>query len=293
VQTSKSSAYRYKQRELSHSYEWRCDCGKLLFKGAFFVGVIEIKCTRCKRIVYLQEYVSFSAGEASFMAILRADGLATTVNPGITKVLGYTQEEFVGSSVADFIEEGSAPILEFWLNKVQENGVQGYQLPGATTIANFRHQNGHSTELTLFIKPIELDGRTVLFLVAENSATKLQRRTARLAESLKDKILQSQEAKWDFIINQDGVILQSNTTTVLGYSKKELEELTGKSILSIIKDKSSSKESAILSSLKKGTEFSIKEEFKNADGKYSKQELFFGGDFIEGDSSIYLATFSS
>lgn len=30
--------------------EYRCDCGKLLFKSPFFTGRIEIKCRRCGSI---------------------------------------------------------------------------------------------------------------------------------------------------------------------------------------------------------------------------------------------------
>lgn len=31
-------------------HEYRCDCGKLLFKSPFFMGRIEIKCRRCSAI---------------------------------------------------------------------------------------------------------------------------------------------------------------------------------------------------------------------------------------------------
>ena len=30
--------------------EYRCDCGKLLFKGALLVSLVEVKCKRCGRI---------------------------------------------------------------------------------------------------------------------------------------------------------------------------------------------------------------------------------------------------
>lgn len=30
--------------------EYRCDCGKLLFKGLLVKGIVEIKCKRCQDI---------------------------------------------------------------------------------------------------------------------------------------------------------------------------------------------------------------------------------------------------
>ncbi|MGB3988481.1 MAG: hypothetical protein WBK67_02185 [Minisyncoccales bacterium] len=30
--------------------EYRCDCGKLLFKGALASSVVEVKCKRCGKI---------------------------------------------------------------------------------------------------------------------------------------------------------------------------------------------------------------------------------------------------
>jgi len=35
---------------MSQQKEYRCVCGKLLFKGEAFSGALEIKCKRCGRI---------------------------------------------------------------------------------------------------------------------------------------------------------------------------------------------------------------------------------------------------
>ncbi len=31
--------------------EYRCDCGKLLFKGSLLVSVVEVKCRRCGKVL--------------------------------------------------------------------------------------------------------------------------------------------------------------------------------------------------------------------------------------------------
>jgi phage FluMu protein Com len=38
--------------------EYRCDCGKLLFKGSLAVATIEIKCKRCEKINLFEENLS-------------------------------------------------------------------------------------------------------------------------------------------------------------------------------------------------------------------------------------------
>ncbi len=30
--------------------EYRCDCGKLLFKGSLLISVVEVKCKRCGEV---------------------------------------------------------------------------------------------------------------------------------------------------------------------------------------------------------------------------------------------------
>jgi len=36
--------------------EYRCQCGKLLFKGLLIIGVIETKCKRCGQIKLFQDF---------------------------------------------------------------------------------------------------------------------------------------------------------------------------------------------------------------------------------------------
>jgi phage FluMu protein Com len=38
--------------------EYRCDCGKLLFKGSLAVAVVEIKCKRCGKVNLFKENYS-------------------------------------------------------------------------------------------------------------------------------------------------------------------------------------------------------------------------------------------
>lgn len=42
----------------SYLKEYRCVCGKLLFKGSLISAVIEIKCRRCEKVNVFEENLS-------------------------------------------------------------------------------------------------------------------------------------------------------------------------------------------------------------------------------------------
>ena len=39
----------------SYLKEYRCECGKLLFKGSLVSAVVEVKCKRCERMNLFEE----------------------------------------------------------------------------------------------------------------------------------------------------------------------------------------------------------------------------------------------
>jgi phage FluMu protein Com len=42
--------------------EYRCTCGKLLFKSPYFEGAVEIKCRRCGRITLFEQKLPRPSG---------------------------------------------------------------------------------------------------------------------------------------------------------------------------------------------------------------------------------------
>lgn len=53
----------------NHLHEYRCDCGKLLFKSPFFTGRIEVKCRRCGFIKAFEEATKQSAQALQYAAV--------------------------------------------------------------------------------------------------------------------------------------------------------------------------------------------------------------------------------
>jgi phage FluMu protein Com len=58
--------------------EYRCDCGKLLFKGYLAVATIEIKCKRCGRLNSFREDLSRKIPTSFALKIKAGD----SVKPG-------------------------------------------------------------------------------------------------------------------------------------------------------------------------------------------------------------------
>jgi len=47
--------------------EYRCDCGKLLLKGIFLTGIIELKCKYCHKVSEVYGILSLLDNKKMFM----------------------------------------------------------------------------------------------------------------------------------------------------------------------------------------------------------------------------------
>lgn len=79
--------------------EYRCDCGKLLFKGFMLVSVVEIKCKRCGKTKTFRDTMR---GIRSFMFIVDDGGVIVDACEGVA-VLGYDREHALGKSVSQLL----------------------------------------------------------------------------------------------------------------------------------------------------------------------------------------------
>ncbi len=75
--------------------EQRCKCGKLLLKGTFFNGVLEIKCTRCGQINKIGS-VQITSDAQQYLLITNSQGLVVNVSDSIESILGYSRGELIG-----------------------------------------------------------------------------------------------------------------------------------------------------------------------------------------------------
>jgi len=77
--------------------EQRCGCGKLLLKGIFFDGLLEIKCKKCGTTNKIGS-IKLADDETHYLLIINNKGIITNVSNSACVILGYTHEELLGMS---------------------------------------------------------------------------------------------------------------------------------------------------------------------------------------------------
>jgi hypothetical protein len=91
--------------EISYLQEYRCSCGKLLFKGFLLLSLVEIKCKRCaKTTVFGALYQG--ADSPAFALRMSTDGLITDyyaygANITSSNPFGYAPVDLVGKDIGE------------------------------------------------------------------------------------------------------------------------------------------------------------------------------------------------
>lgn len=75
--------------------EFRCDCGKLLLKGIFLGGTLEVKCSRCGSMNRIGTLKSLS-GSTNYILIINNRGIITNLSDSVSNILGYSSTELIG-----------------------------------------------------------------------------------------------------------------------------------------------------------------------------------------------------
>lgn len=75
--------------------EQRCACGKLLLKGIFFDGTLEIKCKHCGTINKIGS-IKLADDSNHYLLIINEKGSIINASSSSCKILGYSHEELIG-----------------------------------------------------------------------------------------------------------------------------------------------------------------------------------------------------
>ena len=78
--------------------EFRCGCGKLLFKGVLIGSSVEIKCLRCGKI---NEFDTFGLdNDSSYTILFDSDGAIIEASKSIENVLGHNPQDLIGKDIS-------------------------------------------------------------------------------------------------------------------------------------------------------------------------------------------------
>lgn len=104
--------------------EYRCQCGKLLFKGLMLVSLIEIKCLRCGTIQLINGMSSNFLGEDKYAFLYNEEGIILSASISANYILGYSPDELQKMSIYQ-INRCITPGLhkKFWNLRIHEGKI--------------------------------------------------------------------------------------------------------------------------------------------------------------------------
>lgn len=77
--------------------EHRCQCGKLLLRGIFFDGALEIKCKKCGTINSIDN-IKLADDATHYLLIINDRGIIVNASNSAGQILGYARNELIGKS---------------------------------------------------------------------------------------------------------------------------------------------------------------------------------------------------
>lgn len=81
--------------------EYRCTCGKLLFRGALFCSTVEIKCKRCGSVMmYQMDSSAIARRFLSFTLVVDEHEHIVDASNGI-EMFGYEHKQLLGKEIGD------------------------------------------------------------------------------------------------------------------------------------------------------------------------------------------------
>ena len=83
--------------------DFRCACGKLLFRGMILSGGIEVKCRSCKRIETIESYAGSAADTERYVLVLNAEGAIVRTSASAPAILGYRRDDLPQKHASDVV----------------------------------------------------------------------------------------------------------------------------------------------------------------------------------------------
>ncbi|MEK7627919.1 MAG: hypothetical protein AAB421_00665 [Patescibacteria group bacterium] len=83
--------------------DYRCSCGKLLFRGMVLTGSIEIKCRYCKRVETVDGLMEKGSDPDRYTLIIGREGEIYNSTQEASRALGYLHSELSARRVQDIV----------------------------------------------------------------------------------------------------------------------------------------------------------------------------------------------
>jgi PAS domain S-box-containing protein len=194
--------------------EYRCGCGKLLLKGIFFDGVLEIKCKKCGKINKIGK-LKHKKDSSHYLIVLNEEGVIINSNDIVSLVLGYKKEELVGKKLTLINPTFPEEILDNFFGKdsvlTEENYFQ------IDTV--HKTKEGENIPVTSNLKLFEPSEKEKYILIKVN-----KKNSEKENEFGSDKKFIKNFCDFYFDIDSSGVIehISPSIEKIFGFSTKEV-----------------------------------------------------------------------
>jgi PAS domain S-box-containing protein len=247
--------------------EYRCLCGKLLLKGIFFDGALEIKCKHCGQFNNFGTVKQLD--NANRYSLMVNDlGMIIDVSDSACRILGYSVPELIGKSF--FLVNPKLPrgiLREFFKQKSISTSSNHFQL-------NTYHlsKSGQKIPVSVYLKPCQSGNKENHFLVV--AKIKVSPTSPKNIKKIPPSLVDICDFYFD--IGKDGTeqFISPAAENIFGYSS---EEILGNNyfdylpIANIVKIKQTLAHFAA-----NGLPFRILRDIsKNANGKTISNDLYF------------------
>lgn len=83
--------------------EYRCTCGKMLFRGLILTGGVEIKCRFCKKVHTIAGLSGTLSSPHQYVLILDSEGKILKTTDSAREILGYSESELLQMYAHDLV----------------------------------------------------------------------------------------------------------------------------------------------------------------------------------------------
>jgi len=141
--------------------DYRCDCGKLLFKGLVLRSYVEAKCPRCSKLNFVEGAgVVHNPGRIIVLTTLK--GKIVKISNSVESALGYGSEDLVGENISKiFSDRSMAETDRIFIRKIVGKkylrldgdcrNKKGKMIPVSICYQHFKHNGGE-----LFLRIIDI-----------------------------------------------------------------------------------------------------------------------------------------
>ena len=253
-------------------YEYRCRCGKLLFKGVLFNGTLEIKCKRCQKISNIGE-VRKIEDDKHYALLIDKNYAIKNESDSACRILGYSHEELKGKPF-DFVN--ATFCRKLFENIFSPNSCLNEENYFRVS-ALHKCKNGQNIFVVSSLKLFKPDGKEKCVLVLSEVEKGMKDDPSLL--KTKDKLF-GNGCDFYFDIDKNGALefMSPTLEKKLGFPE---EEVLGGSYLNIISPKKRKEEEKIFNHFNSQEQpYRIVRDFVlTAEGKEIEAELYFTSKF--------------